>query len=217
MTSHPSIPPADHAWRHWSAHLVFWLVCFLGLALDLYSKHWAWAKFYNGDFAPQDEVIIPGFLQLTAVPNKGALFGLGQGLVLFFIVASIAAIGVVVYLFARSSCRQWWLHLASGLILAGAIGNLFDRWKFGFVRDFIHVYSKVNVGGWEFPLWRYIFNVADMMLVIGVGILLIYWYVIPWFRRPKIQEPEPTIAQISASPVAEAMNAHCPSEQPPTP
>jgi signal peptidase II len=59
--------------------------------------------------------------------NDGALFGMGKGLVPLFVLASLLAVGFILYLFACSHYRQRFLHVALGCILAGALGNLFDR------------------------------------------------------------------------------------------
>ena len=59
--------------------------------------------------------------------NEGALFGLGKGWTPLFIIASFLALGFVLYLFVHSKANQRSLHIGLALVLAGALGNLFDR------------------------------------------------------------------------------------------
>lgn len=110
--------------------------------------------------APHAEiVIVPGLLRLYYVENTGAAFGLFQGKnpLLAFL-----AFGVVVALVVwfRELVRFWLGALALGLQLGGAVGNLIDRFRHGFVVDFI-----------DFSFWP-TFNVADSAITIGVLMLL---------------------------------------------
>jgi len=106
-------------------------------------------------------------LSLTWVENRGVSMGLLQAdgakerWILTAVTALIAA-GVA-----------WWMRketnridiLALALVLGGALGNIVDRVRFGYVVDFVHV----HVGEWSF----YVFNVADAAITIGVAILLL--------------------------------------------
>ncbi len=105
------------------AHVRLWVVAVAALALDLWSKSWAFAN-----LGPYDvREVVPKVFEFRRSVNPGALFGMGKGLVPLFIVASFAALGFVLYLFATSSYRQKWLHLSLSLVLAGSLGNLYDR------------------------------------------------------------------------------------------
>ncbi len=121
--------PRDHselsAIRHGSSHARLWVVAVLGLVLDLWSKHWAMTQL---DPDPNEGmVIIPHLMSFQRSLNTGALFGLGKGWTPLFVVASVLALAFVLYLFAHSTPRRRSLHIALGLILAGALGNLYDR------------------------------------------------------------------------------------------
>ena len=105
------------------AHLVLWGATAVALAADLYSKHWAFRVLDSQEL----RTVVPGVLAFRRSLNSGALFGMGAGRGPVFILASIVALGFVVYLFWHSEARQRGLHLALGLILAGALGNLYDR------------------------------------------------------------------------------------------
>lgn len=109
--------------RHWASHLRFWIPAAAFLWLDLWSKHWVFTSIpAEGAYK-----VIPGFLEFRRSLNDGAVFGSFTGYVSVFIAASLFALAFVFYLFAKSTRRQWTLHFALGLILAGAIGNLYDR------------------------------------------------------------------------------------------
>ena len=153
---------------HLPAHLRFWAIALVGVVADLASKYWACSRLGDPD---QNAVItvIPNLLLFHTSYNRGAVFGLGQDRVALFVAASILALLVVLYVFLSSLSRQWSLHLCLGAIMAGALGNLYDRLQFGYVRDFIHL--KIDLFGREW--WPYVFNVADTLLCIGVGVLFI--------------------------------------------
>ncbi len=106
-----------------SAHLLFWIVAAVIVVVDLWSKHWAFQTLPPD--APRE--YISGFLELRRSLNDGAVFGSFTGYVSVFIVASFLALSFVLYMFIQSGSRQRMLHVALALILAGAIGNLYDR------------------------------------------------------------------------------------------
>ena len=115
--------------------------------------------------------VIPGLFNLTYLTNNGAAFSIlaGQPAVwrqAFFIAAASAAL-VMIWLGQRSYGRtSRWYSVALALIAGGAIGNLIDRIRLGFVVDFLDVY----VGSYHWPA----FNVADSAITVGVLIFLFY-------------------------------------------
>jgi len=116
-------PPIVWALRHRASHLRLWIAAAIGLVADLWTKYWA---FEHVD-AHTPREILPGVLSFTLSLNPGALFGLGAGFPAIFVGASVLALMFVLYLFANSDARRWSLHIALGLVLAGAMGNLYDR------------------------------------------------------------------------------------------
>ncbi len=112
--------------------------------------------------------VIGGFFDLTHVRNTGAAFGLFAGAtspyrpLLLNAVALAVFVAVLVYAF-RSPVRWVRLQSALALILGGAIGNLIDRLRHGFVVDFLRFY----LGSHEWPS----FNVADSAITVGVALL----------------------------------------------
>ncbi len=111
------------AWRSPRSHTLLWLTAALGLTTDLLTKHLAFTRLPTRGSV----ILIPGFLSLDRSLNLGALFGIGRGMAPLFILASVLAVAFVAYMFAGSHRRQWLVHLALGLVLAGALGNLYDR------------------------------------------------------------------------------------------
>lgn len=116
-------PPTRAALRDGPSHARLWLFAGVGLALDLWSKSWAFAHLDPA----MPEPVWPGWLEFRRSLNPGAVFGLGPGQVKIFIVASLVALAFVFFLFATSSRRQWLVHCALGMILGGATGNFYDR------------------------------------------------------------------------------------------
>ena len=112
------------------AHLRLWLLAVGGLALDLWSKDWA---FRTLNFQ-EPRVLVHHLLEFQAVLNAGALFGIGAGYTSVFLVASVLALGLVFWMFAQSGRERWLFHLALGGILAGALGNMYDRVNVKLVR-----------------------------------------------------------------------------------
>jgi signal peptidase II len=149
------------------------LLFIVWLPFDLWSKSWMQNELglVAGQPRSAHEVdIIPGFLAWQGTWNPGVTFGLAGGQTnLILTLTSIATLGLIIWFFGtrlRSRC----LHVGLSLILAGAIGNLWDRWQWGQVRDFILVYlGKLEDPSWTWPN----FNVADAGIVVGV--ILVLW------------------------------------------
>jgi signal peptidase II len=112
--------------------------------------------------------MLPGF-NLTLLHNTGAAFsflhdGAGWQRWLFTAIAVIVA-GVVVLWLARIGGGQRWASCSLALILGGALGNLIDRVRLGYVVDFIQIYY----GAWSFPA----FNLADSAITVGACMLIL--------------------------------------------
>ncbi len=162
-------------------YCVFFLIAGGGLAADLATKRWIfdWLGMPTGvKHWMWDDVF--GFQ--TSL-NEGALFGMGQGMVWFFALLSMAAaLAICWWLFVAGAARQWLLTVALSAIMAGILGNLYDRvglpgliWtdtnalhKTGdpvfAVRDWI----LVMLGTFHWPN----FNIADSLLVCGALVLI---------------------------------------------
>lgn len=112
---------------------------------------------------------VPGLLNFQLTLNTGAVFGTGQGGRPIFIAVSLVATVVILFLLYRSPRRAWGYQVGMALILGGALGNLYDRVRFSAVRDMLHMLPSTG-------LWPWIFNPADVALVIGVGLVLLVSY-----------------------------------------
>lgn len=114
---------SESSLRSLSAHLFFWIPTVFFLWLDLWSK----SKMFT-TLSPEKSIpLIDNLVEFRLSLNSGAVFGAFKGYVSVFVVASLVALGFVFYLFASSSRNHRSLHIALGLVLAGALGNLYDR------------------------------------------------------------------------------------------
>lgn len=150
----------------------FFLTCALGVGLDLWTKVLAVAHLSDGPNVPRVIRFIPGWVHFTYTENRGAVFGIGQGQRWLFVSVSVLAIVFLTWLFATSG-RQRFYQFLLGMLLAGVLGNMYDRIVFGYVRDMIHALPR-----WP-RLFPYIFNVADSLLCVGVFLMIVY----SWIHR----------------------------------
>ena len=147
------------------AHAIFWPIAGVGLALDLWSKQAVFAALR--DEPDQSMTIIRGFLTFRMALNDGAAFGIFSGHKPALIGVSVLAMVGILGLFMLGTARQRAVQAALGLFAAGVCGNLWDRaFNDGKVRDFIDVVY------WPGRHWH-TFNVADALLCISVGLLIV--------------------------------------------
>jgi signal peptidase II len=126
------------------------------LALDQLTK-----ALVRSSIAPGERrELLPGVLSFVHVHNRGVAFGFLGGGGLPVLLVTLAALALLVAYFARHPERRL-LWLPTGLLLGGALGNLLDRLREGYVTDFVH-----------FPHWPS-FNVADMSITFGVIALVV--------------------------------------------
>jgi lipoprotein signal peptidase len=207
--------PAEKSYRK-----VLLVLVVLGTTLDQASKYSVFKWLYPGT-PDRNYDLVPGVFELVAqssdkaIPpnaladlrsisgptlpyvNEGALFGLGQeykGLAntVFTVISIAAAIAIVYWSRRRTAARELGLCVALGLILAGTLGNLYDRLIFSGVRDFLHFYWLRQMWGRDFP----VFNFADCCLVIGAFFLLVQAYL----HRPATEsERTPEVALSAAA------------------
>jgi len=125
--------------------------------------------------------VVPRVLDLSLVLNPGAVFGTGPGRRWFFIGFTGVALVFGMWMFATWTRPQDKMaHIGIGLLIGGGLGNLYDRLSFGVVRDFLHPIPGMKWPfGWRLTspdgeVWPYVSNVADALLLIGIGMLLVY-------------------------------------------
>lgn len=144
-----------------------WLIGCLTLAADQLTKWIVTITFVQGQSLP----ILPPVLHLTYVQNIGAAFGLWKGQQLLFIACSLIVSGWIVWEFLTTPTMAPVVIWGYALILGGAVGNLIDRIRFGYVIDFI-----------DLRVWP-VFNVGDSAITIGVTLLLWYAFITSRVRR----------------------------------
>ena len=207
------------------------VVSIVSLVSDIGSKLWAEKRLAE---YPTFITIIDNHLMFVLAKNKGGAWGLLQGESEnvrrpFFLLVSVAAIAFIVTLYRRLQPRQYALKWGLPLVLGGALGNVFDRIRYGYVIDFIDYradwikkgnelfqkYSPKHIVTDHWPT----FNVADIAICVGVALMAIDMLTSRRGRAPKTVrvadvpiEPEPALATaggpaIVDAPVADANEA----------
>ena len=109
--------------------------------------------------------IIKNIFNIIYTNNTGAAFSILLGKRIFLIVVAVLIIGVLLYYIKRNKIEKKIDIIALSFVIGGSLGNLIDRIVRGYVTDFI----SIKLGNYNFP----IFNVADILIVIGVFLLLL--------------------------------------------
>jgi signal peptidase II len=166
-----AVPTPSPARRSFPARKGIALVLVVAaVGIDLWSK--AFMQTRLGMDAAHPEVsdvieVVPGLFRLQGHWNPGITFGMLPNrteAILTFTV--LACLGLFVAILVNTS-RSRLLHVSLALILGGALGNLYDRWQWQQVRDFLVVYWK-SPEIWQWPA----FNAADSFIVVGVCLIL---------------------------------------------
>ncbi len=161
-----TVPPRYHP-----SYVFLALVSILSLAADIASKIWAERKL---DGYPGIVQVWPNHVAFILAKNRGGAWGLLQSTSEnvrrpFFLLVSVAAIAFIVTLYRRLNARQRALRWGLPLVLGGALGNVFDRIRYGHVIDFIDMHLMWRGRDHHWPT----FNVADIAICVGVGLMAI--------------------------------------------
>ncbi len=140
--------------------MFYFALCIGIIVLDFLVKLWARTDLSQIGSIP----ILEGVFHLTYVENRGAAFGILQNKIWFFVIVALVAIPVIVYAFWKYKNRSKTLSLGLCFVLAGAVGNMIDRITLGFVVDFLDFRII------DFP----VFNIADIFVCIGAGLIAIF-------------------------------------------
>ena len=159
-------------------YLLFFGVALIILLLDQVSKGMAVTHIE----AHQAIAVIPGLFRLVLVKNRGMAFGIlshtTSGFYYYFLLfTTIGAIVVILLFFFWIKKNKKWLTIGLSLILGGAVGNLVDRLRLGYVIDFLDFFIK----GYHWPA----FNVADSAVTVGT-----FWLLFNIIKGRKIIEAE---------------------------
>ena len=162
----------------------------MGVVVDLGTKSWIFSRLWPPAMNKPDVLWLwEGHVGWQVSLNQGAVFGIGQGLVLWFALFSVLAVGGIIYwLFIAGEAKDWYLTLALGGITGGILGNLYDRlglhglrWPEGLVGgepagSIIYAVRDWILLQWN-EAWRWPnFNIADSLLVLGAIVLLWHAY-----------------------------------------
>ncbi len=121
----------------------------------------------------ESRTVIPGFFNLTRIHNRGAIFGAfnqsnNTAVFIALTAASVLALGLVVFYFIKTPASDRLMKISLSLILAGALGNLLDRFLRGYVIDFL----DLHIGNAHWPF----FNVADSCITIGAVLMVLIFF-----------------------------------------
>ncbi|MDV3427194.1 MAG: signal peptidase II [Bacillota bacterium] len=139
------------------------IIIILGLILDRITKLWAVGYFKTH----KDIIVIKDYFNITYLTNKGAAWGSFQNKLLFLSIITSAVVIFMIYYLIKNKKNSKFLNISMALIISGALGNLFDRIYYKYVVDFILFHFR---DVYYYP----VFNVADMLVVIGTILLVIY-------------------------------------------
>jgi len=211
------------------------LVATLTFAADLGSK--AWAEHHLDGYTVAE--IWKNHFTLLLAKNRGGAWGLLQSTSEnvrrpFFLLVSVAAIAFIMTLYRRLQAKQRALKWGLPLVLGGALGNVFDRIRYGHVIDFIdyradwvrkmnELFDRVFHTGSSTDHWP-TFNVADIAICLGVGLMAIDMFTSkrgaapPVLRAPHVppaQSGEPSVGWNGAAAIADEPAPQQPSAEPP--
>jgi signal peptidase II len=160
---------------------LFAAVAIGGCAVDLATKSWMFAEL--GPPGGRTWWLWPEYVGFQTSLNEGALFGMAQGKAWLFAALSIVAgSGIIYWLFVVGAAADRFLTVALGAIMAGVLGNLYDRlglwWTpeyAGYPKHAVRDFLLVQYENWVWPN----FNIADSLLVCGAGLLILHAWLVP--------------------------------------
>ena len=152
---------SDNYFSGWSEKMIIFIVFLVTLLLDQVTKYLTIKYLALYESIP----IIKDIFHLTYIQNRGTAFGILQGQSTFFIIVTLALVGLIVVFYRHLPLDDYLTRFGLGLALGGAIGNLIDRIRLGYVIDFL-----------DFRVWP-VFNIADSAIVIAV-VMFSYWMLI---------------------------------------
>ena len=152
--------------------LITTVIAAVAVILDQLSKLWVLRSFELGE----SREVLSGILNWTYIQNKGAALGmLSEHRWVFMILSAVLIAAILLFIvFSKDITRPLVVVLA--MILGGGIGNMIDRFAYGYVIDFIDVKFL--------PFWKWIFNIADIFVTVG-AVLLAAVYILTELKRKK--------------------------------
>jgi signal peptidase II len=156
-------------------YIFLFLVAGLIIAFDQWTKMLVRTLPVGGTWLPAGLEWLSPYARIVHWYNTGAAFGSFQGYGLIFTVLAFFVAGLIIYYYPQVDARDWWLKLAMGMQLGGALGNVVDRLTRGDLKTFTTgpVTDFISVGNFA------VFNVADASISVGVVVLLLG----AWFKE----------------------------------
>ena len=142
---------------------MIYIIIIVGLVLDRITKIWA----VNTLMGQKDITIIKDFFDFSYLENRGAAFGIFQGKAYLLAAVTLVILFFLFFNYLKTKNKTKIFTWSTGLIISGAVGNLIDRLSLGYVVDFVSLHFK---NSYYFPS----FNVADMCITFGTGLLILY-------------------------------------------
>lgn len=140
------------------------------VAFDQITKYFAEKNLADGKIVS----FLPDFVQFRYAQNTGMAFSMLSGARWIFVVITIIVCGGVMWFLFSNRAKSLWVYWSLGVVLAGGVGNLIDRARFGYVVDFIEP-TFVNFA---------VFNIADCAVTCGAAVLVVY-LLIDAFKKDK--------------------------------
>lgn len=163
---------------------------FFGIAIAVVLVDQATKAWLVGELAPGERVSVIGdLLRFVHGQNDGAIFGLFRDQALLFALVSVVVVGMIIWYHGHSG-RQALMSIALGLLLGGAVGNMIDRFRLGYVIDWV----DAGIGDWRF----YTFNVADSAVSAAV-LLLLLLALLPTRSRSSSETTRPDGADVGTA------------------
>lgn len=135
----------------------FWIAALAALALDQYTKYVVVTGFAPGE----SRIAVPHLLFWTYVQNHRGAFGLFGSQAWLLVGMAIVVLALFWFAFRDAAAKSALVQVAFGAIFGGAVGNIVDRFHYGYVVDFIDL------------RWWPVFNAADSCITVGVALLVI--------------------------------------------
>ena len=155
---------------------MYFFIATILIALDQATKLWATSTLPLGG----PEWHIWWAFHFTYVRNSGAAFGILQDSTIYLaLLSALVSVALVVYMLRSAKFLPHVQRFALSLVLAGAVGNMIDRFRLGYVIDFIHF----RLPNFNFP----VFNIADSAVVVGAGLLLLHSFWMDFSRKSRAE------------------------------
>jgi signal peptidase II len=156
-----------------AARIVFCAVTLASAVADLVTK----AIFFSPQVAEKGSqpqyIVVRNFFYISSAGNTGGVFGMLSGSTWTLVAMAAMALLAVMLMLVKIEGKQMWMHVALGLVLGGAVGNLYDRVFYagadGLAAHYVRDFLDFRIYGWQYP----IFNGADVFICVGAVMIFL--------------------------------------------